>query len=103
MEKDAKNWLLPVVLGGVQALLTLNLERLSAISQSPFWGGVQRCEVSLLFPGILGAMAMGGNVHAWSLWVAALFNGAIYFGLIWALTRLVRRLVSRMAELTQKT
>lgn len=36
-----------------------------------------------LFPGILGAMAIGQNVHAFSLWIAAIVNGAFYAGLTW--------------------
>jgi len=93
MERNARRLLHPLILGGVLAILTLNLEGLSATSNNPFWGDVQRCLVSLLLPGMLGSMAMGGNVHAWSLWVAAGLNGVIYFGLIWVAGRLASRLV----------
>ena len=97
MERNARSLLLPLILGGVQAILTFNLEGLSATSDNPFLGGVQRCLVSLLLPGMFGSMAMGGNVHAWSLWVAAGLNGVIYFGLIWIAVHFASRFVKRRA------
>jgi hypothetical protein len=97
MERNARSLLLPLIVGGVQALLTLNLEKLSTISNNPFLGGVQRCLVSLLLPGMFGSMAMGGNVHAWSLWVAAGLNGIIYFGLILFAASFASYLVKRRA------
>jgi len=97
MERNARRLLLPLILGGVLAILTLNLEKLSATSDNPFLGDVQRCLVALLLPGMFGSMAMGGNVHAWSLWVAAGLNGVIYFGLVWVASRLASRLVKGRA------
>jgi len=87
MGKDAKRFLIPVAFGGVLAVLTLNVEHLSVISRNPFWAGVQHAVFMLLLPGMFGAMAVKGNAHAWSLWLAAALNGAIYFGVVWVLIR----------------
>jgi hypothetical protein len=38
---------------------------------------------AFLFPGLLASAAVAGNAHAFSLWVAAAMNGALYFGLSW--------------------
>jgi hypothetical protein len=83
------------MLGVVQAVLTLNLGKLSAISDDPFLGGVQSFLVTLLLPGMFGAMAVGGNVHAWSLWVAAGLNALIYSGLTWIAVRIASLFVKR--------
>ena len=42
---------------------------------------------ALLFPGLLASAAVAGNAHAFSLWVAAAMNGALYFGLSWAVCK----------------
>ena len=93
MKRNTRRLLLSVIAGGVQAILTLNLEKLSAISDNSFLRGVQMCLTSLLLPGMYGSMAMGGNVHAWNLWVAASINGVVYFGLVWVASHLTLRLV----------
>ena len=36
-----------------------------------------------LLPGLIRAIAVSGNVHAFSFWVAAPINAVIYFGLGW--------------------
>lgn len=41
--------------------------------------------IIFLFPGLLGSMALSGNVHAFSLRTAAILNGFFYFGAIWAI------------------
>ena len=64
-----RSLLIPLALGGTLASLTLCFEKLSAISESPIIGDAQRFLVTLLFPGMLGSMVMGGNVHAWNLWL----------------------------------
>ena len=48
---------------------------------------------------MLGSMVMGGNVHAWNLWVAAGINGLIYFGLGWLFYLLVARFRRRAKPL----
>jgi len=48
--------------------------------------------IGLLLPGILGSMAVNGNVHAFHLWVAALLNFLFYFLLCWSAGAVVIRL-----------
>jgi hypothetical protein len=95
MQKNASGLLLPLILSGVQAVLTLDLGKLSVISANPWLGGVQRCLVCLLFPGMFGAMAIAGNVHAWSLWVASGLNGLFYFVLTWIALRFASHLAKK--------
>lgn len=52
---------------------------------------------AFLFPGLLASAAVAGNAHAFSLWVAAAMNGALYFGLSWAVCKVwikIRRKLS---------
>jgi len=87
--------LFAIALGGVLGALTLTIQELSVISEGPIMGAVQHSLLALLFPGILGAAALGGNVHAWSLIIAAGINGLIYFVLGWLAFRLIAGLVRR--------
>lgn len=72
-----------VLLGGLLGGLTLILPKLSSISDNPVVGTVQRCTVALLLPGIIGAGAASGNVHAWPMWLAASLNLGLYFIVGW--------------------
>ena len=45
----------------------------------------------LLFPGLIGAVAVSGNVHVYSFWAAAPTNALIYFGLGWIGCSLLNR------------
>jgi hypothetical protein len=56
---------------------------LSFLSGNPVVRMVQKCTLVLLLPGIIGAGAATGNVHAWPLWVAAALNMSIYFVIGW--------------------
>ncbi len=47
---------------------------------------VERFFVPFLIPGLIGSMAVGGNVHAFSLWVAAIINTVFYFLVLWLLS-----------------
>jgi putative effector of murein hydrolase LrgA (UPF0299 family) len=78
---------LGLLLGG----LTLTIQRLSAISDNRLIGTAQETLVILLLPGMIGAMVLSGNVHAFILWVAAAINGVIYFGIGWMSSALVSR------------
>jgi hypothetical protein len=84
-----------VALGGLFGALTLALPKLSSISENPVVGTAQRGFFALLVPGIIGAGAVSGNVHAWPLWIAAGINTLIYFGIgwlaCWAVMGLLRR------------
>ena len=74
--------LLALLLAGLMASLTFSIESFAAPAQIPFLGDFLPLLVALLFPGILGSMAIGGNAHAWSLWLAAFLNGLLFSG--WA-------------------
>ena len=84
-----------IVLGGFFGSLTLAVPTLSSISENPVVGTAQRGVFSLLVPGIIGAGAVSGNVHAWPLWIAAGINMLIYFVggwfACWAVMWLLRR------------
>jgi hypothetical protein len=71
------------------------LEQLSDVSENSIIGVARPVLFALLFPGILGSMAMSGNVHAFRLWIAAGINGLIYFGLMWLAWHSIARLVKR--------
>ena len=94
MEKTVTNkMLIPVVLGCLQAGLTLGVQKLSVISENPVLGKMQEFLMTLLMPGMFGAMALANNVHAWHLWVAAVINGLLYFGVAWGALLLGNRLM----------
>ncbi len=70
-------------LGVLLGSLTLTIQRLSAISDNRLIGTAQETLVILLFPGLIGATGISGNVHVFQLWVAAAINAVIYFGIGW--------------------
>jgi hypothetical protein len=71
------------VLAGTSAVGTLCFPSLSILSGNAFVAALQMAASSLLFPGLIGAVAVSGNVHVFSFWVAAPMNALIYFGLGW--------------------
>jgi hypothetical protein len=93
--------LLALLLGGIMASLTLSIEGLGAPSEIPMIGDPRPVLVTLLFPGMLGSMAVSGNAHAWHLWVAALVNGLVYFGLGWVGSRVIASLFRRVRKIGQ--
>ena len=42
--------------------------------------------VLCLMPGMLAAIIVAGNAHAWPVWIAALGNFLFYFLLTWLVT-----------------
>jgi hypothetical protein len=86
-----------IVLGGLLGSLTLVISRLSSISENPVVGTAQRGLFTLLIPGIIGAGAVSGSVHAWSLWIAAGINMLIYFVAGWIACWLVLGILRRQA------
>lgn len=84
-----------VVLGCLFGGLTFALPTLSSISDNPIIGTVQRCTVALLVPGMIGAAAASGNVHAWPMWLAAGLNMALYFAIGWLACWVGLRLLRR--------
>src|SRR5277367_5771201 len=71
------------VLAGTSAVGTLCFPSLSILSGNAFVAALQMTAGSLLFPGLIGAVAVSGNVHVYSFWVAAPINALIYFGVGW--------------------
>ena len=69
-----------LTVGIIAALLTLSLYTVG----SPSLGKAGQALAGVVFPGMLGSMAIAENAHAFSLWVAAAFNGSLYCGLTWA-------------------
>jgi hypothetical protein len=80
---NVKGTLFASGLGVLLGSLTLTIQRLSAISDNRLIGTAQETLVILLFPGLIGAMGINGNVHLFQLWVAAAINAVIYFGIGW--------------------
>jgi hypothetical protein len=68
------------MLASTSVVGTLCFRTLASLSGNAFIATLQMTACSLLFPGLIGAVAMSGNVHAFSLWVAAPMNALIYFG-----------------------
>jgi hypothetical protein len=69
------------VAGTAAVVLTIGLESRAAMSM----GFSSLRAMSLIaLPGLIGSMAIAGGVHAFSLWIAAILNGLLYFGLSWA-------------------
>lgn len=60
---------------------------LTLMTASSFGMGLQfrmfRILIVLVLPGMIGSMAIGQNVHAFSIAIAAVVNGAFYAGLTW--------------------
>jgi len=71
-------------------LSTLLLDHFSSLTHA-----INRVTTPLLLPGIIGSMAVAGNAHAFSLWVAAGLNTLLYFLifrlLLWGGNRIFRR------------
>lgn len=70
-------------LAGTSAVGTLCFPSLSILSGNAFVAALQMTACSLLFPGLIGAVAVSGNVHVYSFRVAALMNALAYFGVGW--------------------
>jgi tetratricopeptide (TPR) repeat protein len=71
--------------------LTFAVGPISSISENPILGIAQRLLMILLLPGLIGAGAISGNMHAFDLAPGALINALFNFGLSWLLLALVGR------------
>jgi len=76
-------------LGCAFAILTLEIEKITGVSAR------SKFALTLLFPGILGSIAIGGNAHAFHLWIAAAWNFIFYFLLSWVIIALAGRVRRR--------
>jgi hypothetical protein len=86
-----------LALGGLLGSLTLAVPKLSSISENPVVGTAQRSLFALLVPGIIAAGALSGNVHTWSLWIAAGINMIVYSVTGWLACWVVMKLFRRRA------
>jgi hypothetical protein len=83
--------LIALVAGLVFGALTWDISAISLLSANPAVAWIQELLSYLLMPGIVVAAAVAGNIHAWSLWLAAVGNFVFYFGLTWLAARLLFR------------
>ena len=85
--------------GGLMAGVTCAVSTIEGISNNAVVGMVKPVAMALIIPGLLGSAIMGGNIHAYSLGIASVINGIIYFALgcflypvVWAgLRKLLQR------------
>jgi hypothetical protein len=94
----SRGTLLALLFGGIMASLTLSIEGLGSPSEIPMIGDPRPVLVTLLFPGMLGSMAVSGNAHSWHLWIAALVNGLVYFGLGWIGSKVIASLFRKIRK-----
>ena len=66
--------------GVLMAVLTGAVSTIEGIS-NPVVGVVKPVVMALIIPGLLGSAIIGGNVHAYSLGIAVVINGVVYFAL----------------------
>jgi hypothetical protein len=87
------HWPLFVALGvGIMtALFSISLEHRVAL----LFGDAGFIIAAVVFPGLLGSMAIAGNVHAFSLWIAAGINFIFYFTFVWIICAVSIRIVRR--------
>ena len=83
------------VMGGLFGSATLGYEKLALLSENPVTAAAQNVAVTLLMPGMIGAIAVGGNIHVWNVGVAAALNMVAYFGLAWFCCSLLARVVGK--------
>jgi hypothetical protein len=83
------------VLAATSGVGTLCYANLAILSENAFVAALQMTAGTLLFPGLIGAVAVSGNVHVYSFWVAAPINAFIYFGLGWIGYSLAHRFKTR--------
>lgn len=89
---DAMIKRIAAIVGFAFALCTFSIPELAGISSVPFIGALQHLMFVLLVPGLICALTVGGNVHAFHLWVAAIGNFILYFCATLAVGAMWRRL-----------
>ena len=90
-KSEPSRWPLIVALaaGIVTSLLSISLEHSVSLS----YGDAGFFITAVLFPGLLGSIAIGGNAHAFSLWIAAGINFILYFLVVWMICSVFRRII----------
>ena len=69
-----------LAVGIIAAALTLAL-------YTPLMGSASRVLAAVLFPGILGSLAVAGNAHAFSMGWARQLTLELYFGITWVICK----------------
>jgi hypothetical protein len=92
-----RNLLIAALLACIPAAFTLGLASMPVHSSNGSAGALQQYGVTLLFPGIMGAMTISGNAHTFHLWVAAIWNFVFYFLICWAIAALIERVLHRIS------
>jgi hypothetical protein len=94
-DSRAGRYKLPVALlfAVIVFTLTLAIEHLGPSSENPIIEAAQIVGMVLIIPGLIGSVAFSGNVHAFPLWLAAVLNALLYFGIGWFAIYLVERFV----------
>ena len=91
-----KSLLIAALLACIPAAFTLGLESDSGLLPNHLESPIGQAGTALLFPGILGAIALSGNVHALHLWIATIWNFIFYFLLCWAIAALIGKAFRRL-------
>ena len=92
MSHSKKNFMIGAVFGLIAAVLTLEIGSISVISDKLIAGALQTFLLDCLVPGLIAAMTLSGNAHAFHLWLAALANFILYFLLVWAFELVIRKI-----------
>jgi len=77
------------------AVLTMAVQPLLRLSDHPFVHVLQIVLGVLILPGLIASTGVAGNIHAFSLFVAAVINAFIYSLLGWLLFSMVARIKRR--------
>jgi len=80
----------PVIVGGILAALTFAVPKLAVSSSVPFVAAVQKVAMGIVAPGIVGASMAVRNIHAAPIWIAAVGNFVLYFGMLWIMVAVWR-------------
>jgi len=86
-----KRLIIAAIWGGVIGAMTFTIEGLAG-------NAIAIPLMILIFPGLIGSMAITGNVHAFPITLAALLNGFIHTGLCWGVLTLIARVRTRRTD-----
>ena len=77
--------LISMIWGTLFGGLTFAVGSIASLSANMIVAAMQIVIMFLLLPGIIGAGAISGNIHAYSLGSGAIINALVNFGLCWLL------------------
>lgn len=77
--------LISMIWGTLFGGLTFAVGSIASLSANMIVAAMQIVIMFLLLPGIIGAGAISGNIHAYSLGPGAIINALVNFGLCWLL------------------